>query len=214
MEKPHTEGGLATLYGTWYFSDFFLDTSLWGGYLRTHNKRNIFYPGFAATATSHYGSVEANGHLELGYDWFRGQGTLEPFVACDFVGNWQGDYSEQGADPYNMHIRSNFASLLQTEAGLNGYYNKTFTHWTFILHGKISYLNQVPFHQRALQANLVGTAGSLSLVTSLRTQNLLSPGLEFYWKHQRGLFFSLIYNGQFGKWFRNNELDAKLGFSF
>ncbi len=215
LGKARTQGGFATLYGTWFFSDFFLDTSLWGGYLRTHSRRNIFYPGFAATATSHYSSIEANGHLELGYDWFWSQGVLEPFVACDFIGNWQGNYSEQDAAPYNMHIKSNFASLLQTEAGLNGYYNRDFfIHWTFILHGKISYINQVPFHQRALQANLVGAAGSLVLVTSLRTQNLVSPGLELYWKHQRGLFFSLSYNGQFGKWYRNNELDAKLGFSF
>ncbi len=215
LGKAHTQGGLATLYGTYYFSDFFLDVSLWGGYLRTHNRRNIFYPGFKATATSHYNSAEANGHLELGYDWSWRQGTLEPFVACDFVGNWQDSYSEKGAAPYNMHIRSNFSSLLQTEAGLNGYYNRDFwTHWTFILRGKLSYVNQVPFHQRALQANLIGTSSSLVLVTALRTQNLVSPALELYWKHRRGLFFSIGYNGQFGKWYRNNELEAKLGLSF
>ena len=212
LGKAHTAGALATLYGTWYFSDFFLDTSLWAGYLRTHNRRNISYPGFAARAISHYNSAEVNGHLETGYDWNWHQGTLEPFIACDFIGNWQGNYSEHGAAPYNMHIQSNFASLLQTEAGLNGYYNQTFsTQWIFILRGKLSYVNQVPFHQRALQANLIGTAGSLSLATSLRTQNLASPALELYLKHSSGFFFSLLYNGQFGKWFHNNELDAKLG---
>lgn len=68
--------------------------------------------------------------------------------------------------------------------------------------------------QRALRASVIGTADSLSLVTSLRTQNLVFPALELYWKHQRGLFFSLGYNGQFGKWYRNNELAAKLGLSF
>ena len=215
LGKTNTQGGLVTLYGTCFFSDFFLDASLWAGYLRTHSQRNIFYPGFAATATSHYNSVETNGHLELGYDRCWRQGTLEPFIACDFVGNWQGNYVEQGAAPYNMHIQANFASLLQTEAGFNGYYNRGFfTHWTFILRGKLSYVNQVPFHQRALQTNLIGTAGSLVLVTSLRTQNLVSPALELYWKNQRGLFFSLVYNGQFGKWYRNNELEAKLGLSF
>ncbi len=215
LGKALTQGGLATLYGTWFFSDFFLDASVWCGYLRTNNQRNVSYPGFAAIATSHYGSVEANGHFELGYDWCWRQGALEPFVACDFVGNWQGDYSEQDAAPYNMHIQSNFASLLQTEVGFNGYYNRDFfTHWIFILRGKLSYVNQVPFHQSALQANLIGTASSVSLVTSLHTQNLFSPALELYWKHRRGFFISLFYNGQFGKSFLNNELEAKLGLSF
>jgi autotransporter-associated beta strand protein len=214
LGKAYTQGGLATLYGTYLFSDFFLNASIWGGYLSTHNEREIFYPGFAKTATSHYNSVEANGHLELGYDWFWCQGALEPFASCDFVGNWQGNYREHGAAPYNMHIKSNFASLLQTEVGFNGYYNKTFTDWTFVLRGKLSYVNQVPFHQHALQANLVGIADSLVLVTSLRTQNLVSPALELYWKNQSGRFFSLSYNGQFGKSYMNNELDAKLGLSF
>ncbi len=215
--RAHTQGGLATLYGTWYYSDFFLDASLWGGYFHINNRRNIFYPGFSATATSHYNSAEANGHLEFGYDWNWGQGsqgTLEPFLACDFIGNWQMNYKEHGAAPYNMHIKSNFASLLQTEAGFNGYYSTTFTDWTFILRGKISYVNQVPFHQRALRANLVGVGDSLGLITSLRTQNLVSPALEIYWKHQSGVFFSAGYNGQFGKWFRNNEVEGKLGYSF
>jgi autotransporter-associated beta strand protein len=213
--KTSTQGGLATLYGTCFFSDFFLDASLWAGYLQTDSKRNIFYPGFSATALSHYNSVETNGHLEFGYNWCWPQGMLEPFAAFDFVGNWQGDYLEKAAEPYNMHIKANFASLLQTEIGFNGYYNRDFfSYWTFILRGKISYVNQVPFHQSALQANLIGTPGSLSLATSIRTQNLFSPALEFYCKHAQGFFVSLLYNGQIGKGFQNNELEGKLGFIF
>jgi uncharacterized protein with beta-barrel porin domain len=42
-----TQGGLATLYGTWFISDFFLDAALWAGFLHTHSHRNIFYPGFS-----------------------------------------------------------------------------------------------------------------------------------------------------------------------
>ncbi len=41
-----------------------------------------------------------------------------------------------------------------------------------------------------------------------------APGGHPTAKKKRGLCFSLIYNGQFGKWYRNNELDAKLGFNF
>ena len=214
--KTSTQGGLAALYGTWVLSNFFLDASLWAGYLDTDSERNVFYPGFSKTATSDYNSAEANGHLELGYDWSWAQGTLEPFVSFDFVGNWQGDYAEKGAAPYNMHISSNFASLLQTEIGFNGYYDRNFfsPEWMFILRGKASYVNQVPFHQNRVQANLVGAPSSLTLVTSLRTQNLFSPALELYWKYNRGFFASFVYNGQFGKEFQNNELEAKLGLSF
>ncbi len=213
--KANTNGGLATLYGTWFISDFFIDAALWGGYLSTQNQRNIFFPGFTATATSHYNSFETDGHLEVGYDWYWPHWALEPFVACDFVGNWQGNYKERGAAPFSMHIKSNFASLLQTEAGFNGYYTTDFfTHWTFILRGKLSYVNQVPFHQSSLRTNLVGAGSFLTLVTALRTQNLVSPALELYWKHQDGFFCSIIYNGQFGKWYRNNELAVKLGLNF
>jgi hypothetical protein len=114
-----------------------------------------------------------------------------------------------------MHIPSNFASLLQTEVGFNGYYTHEFCcDWTFILRGKASYVNQVPFHQHRLQANLIGAPGSVNLVTSLRTQNLFSPALEMYWRYRNGFFISLLYNGQFGTGFQNNELDAKLGWSF
>ena len=116
-----------------------------------------------------------------------------------------------------MQIKSNFASIVQTELGLNGYYSKAlalFARWTFILRGKISYINQTPFHQGAIRANLIGEATSLELETSIRTQNLISPALELYWQHQRGLIFSISYNGQFGKWYRNNELEIKLGHSF
>jgi hypothetical protein len=219
QEKNHfgkisTQGGLATLYGSAFFSNFFLDISLWGGYLRTESHRNIFYPGFSETAKSHYGSVEVDGHVELGYDSCFGEAIIEPFAACDFVGNWQGSYSEHGASPYNIHAPSNFASLLQTEVGLNGYYSKIFcAHWSFMVRAKASYVNQAPFHQKRLQANLVGIAESLTLTTSIRTQNLFSPSIELYWRYLDG-FFSIFYNGQFGKGFQNNELNAKVGLNF
>ena len=218
-EKQHfghaaINSGLLSIYSTVEFNRLFIEGALWGGMQHTENQRNIFFPGFDATARSSYNSFQGDAHLSSGYYYSFLPGILEPFISVDWACNRDSAYNEQGASPFNMNRSRHFSSALRSEAGLNGYYTRDRSWGTFFLRGKASYINLIPFQVGQVTAFLTGAPSSFTVTSFIKTQNLIATAVEFFGQHRSGWFGSLQYDGQYGSSYSNNQATMRVGKMF
>lgn len=206
----HVDGGYLALYSSYTHCNAFLDLAVWGGYNHIRNKRNIFFTGFSETARSDFSSWELDPHLALGYDLSLCNIIWEPFVALDYVNTFDSAYDEEGAGIFSMHIPRRYSSMLQTEAGVNGYWELD----CFCIHGKMSYINRKPFSTGTLFPSVDGLGGSFKQSAFTHSQNLAAPGLEFCWRLQENSDFSLKYEGEYGSDYIDNVISLNIGYYF
>ncbi len=203
------------LYGTRYWSDWFMDAALWGGYAHVNQTRNIFFSTYSAQAQSNRNCYTGDAHIAVGYDfsWTTSERRtmIEPFIAIDWALDLEPSFSEHGASPYNMHLKRHFSSLLQTEVGCNGYWVWNVSWGEIWMKDKLSYMSRVPLRTGALSANLVGFPGAFSVTSFTRNLNLFSPSIELNFKRHSGLYTLLSYDGQFGSGWMLNEVVIRVG---
>lgn len=214
MGNSHLNAGYLSVYGTRYFSDFFIDAAIWGGYMGVDQKRIISFPGFRKTAKSSYHATQLDLHFGTGYDFNINTVTIEPFGFLDWVCEWDPSYKEKGAPPYNMKISSRTSSMLRLETGLNGYKTATYSWGVFIAQAKLSYVYKKPHHIGHLNAAIVGAPGSFVVEAFTAQQSLISPALELFWKTNWNGYGSISYNGEFGSSYTSNQFYVKIGYSF
>lgn len=212
---------VASLYGSYFGSTFYLDLALWGGYHQTHGKRNIFFNGFSAAATSRTHGWQVVPHAELGLDYFFGCVALEPFARFDCAVNFEDGFAERGASPLNMRQDSRTSSLLRSEVGLSCYQtlfdNESETGYgLFIVRESLSYVNKKPLSGNGrVSAALVGApAGTFTVETLTQTQNLIAPGIEFFYRWNNGGFLSADYEGEWSGVYWSNTFIVKAGKEF
>ena len=218
-EKQHfghaaINSGLLSIYSTVELNRFFIEGALWGGMQHTENERNIFFPGFDATARSSYNSFQGDAHLSSGCYYSFLPGILEPFISVDWACNRDSAYNEQSASPFNMNRSEHFSSALRSEAGLNGYFTRDRSWGTFFLRGKASYVNLIPFQVGHVTAFLTGAPSSFTVTSFTKTQNLIAAAVEFFCQHRSGWFGSLQYDGQYGSSYSNNQATMRVGKMF
>jgi len=218
------------LYGTYAAdkaeSQIYAEAGLLSAALFYNSTRNIVFPGYASTANSSYRGFELLPHFEAGYDWNLDFGTVELFAAMECAMLFQEGYAESGAVVLNMNVASSHSFFLRTEFGIAGYESWRF-HWgRFILKESISCVNKQPFGLGTMDAYLVGfppgfTAEFLlgappafSLSGFTESQTLFSPSIDFFFRTNNDLFFSLFYQGEFGSGYIGNQLLAKCGIYF
>jgi hypothetical protein len=171
----HLHEGLASLYGAYYSDHFWIGAAAWiGGYYLYNTRRTL---GSIESTGKTHGWV-ASPHIEFASPWaFEGsqRSFFEPFIAFDWVGNWQNAYTETGPSGLNVempHVRN---SLLQIEAGLR-FYQLFGMNWGSIrLEEKVSYINQNPSNTTSVSTSFVGASSTFPVaVSSARVQNLAS----------------------------------------
>jgi autotransporter-associated beta strand protein len=209
------DAGSLGLYSTLYASHFYLETSLWNGIESIQNRRNVFFSDFSEVAKSHHNAYIGDAHLGIGYDceFQRGSfhGIFEPFANVDWAWDWEAQYKERGASPYNMQFKSHFSSMLQAEAGAYFYAAWDLADGMFILKQKASYLFRTPFHVGTISSNLVGFPGSFTVAAFTQNQNLFSPSTELLWRARNGSYGSVLYDGEFSSTWMLNELVVRIG---
>lgn len=209
---------LAGLYGTAYIDDGYVELSLWGSFDQFHNKRNIAYPGFNATASSDHRGWQLVPHIGGGYDFNFSWGAIEPFATFDAAALFQQGYSEHGAGVLDMRVKSSTSWLLRSKVGLNAY---EVIHWAssyLIFRETLSYVNLAPYGiGRLSNAALVGFPPGFTVRSFTEVQNMIAPGFELFFKCDNGFFFSLAYEGEFtigtGS-YMSNEGIGKIGYFF
>jgi hypothetical protein len=203
---------MAILYGTRYADNFYLDLSLLGALNQINTERNILFPSFSAKAeANHYGG-QLSPHLGFGYDWGRDCFVVEPFANLDWAILFEQGYSETGAYPLDMKIRSKTSSILRSEVGIHFYQEWRGDWGACILKETAAYLNKQPFHVGTLRASIVGSPGSFGVSSFEQNQSLFTPGLEILYRSWRNnAMVSLSYNGEFGSGYSSNELQLRIG---
>ena len=214
MGNSQINAGYLSIYGTRYFSDFYIDGAIWGNTMSVDQKRHISFPGFRETAKSSYHAQQLDLHFGTGYDFDIKTYTIEPFGLLDWVVEWDPSYSEKGAAPYNMKVSSRTPWMLRAEAGLNGYKTNTYSWGIFIAQAKLSYVYKKPHHVGHVSAAIVSAPGSFGVEAFTDQQSLISPGVELYWQTNWNGFASMSYNGEFGSGYTSNQFYGKIGYAF
>ncbi len=214
MGNGQLNAGYLSIYGTRFFSNFFIDAAIWGDYMGVDQKRHISFPGFSATANSSHHAEQLDLHLGMGYDFNINTATIEPFGLLDWVFEWDPSYSEKGAAPYNMRFPSRTSWMLRFETGLNGYKTTTHSWGIFIAQAKLSYVYKKPHHVGHLNAAIINAPSLFVVEAFTAEQSLVSPALELFWQTNWNGYGSISYNGEFGSGYTSNQFYGKVGYSF
>ena len=212
----------ASIYGTAYLGDGYLEVGLAGALNRFNNQRfGEFLQAngrlFSATAKSVHWGGQVVPHIAVGYDANFSWGTLEPFLVVDCSMLFQRSFSEHGAYPLNMHQESSFSQLLRGEIGLSAYEVWSCCIGDFILRETVSFVNKQPFDVGLIRASLVGFPPGFTVESFTQNQSLVSPSLQFFYRSRYGGFSSLSYIGEFQMGsgsYRSNTILAKIGMYF
>jgi hypothetical protein len=169
---------MACVYGAYYTEHFWFDIVAWGGVYQFWNKRRSL-SSIISKAKSH-GWIFSP-HLEMASPWAMGDQELyyvEPFVMFDWVNSWLHGYTETGKSGFNLQVKGQYTSLLQSEAGIRFYEQFLYGWGRFCLEEKLSYVNQAPFHFHNVATSFVGSASSFPIaIGSSKVQNLASMQL-------------------------------------
>lgn len=214
MGSSHINAGYFSVYGTSFFSDFFINAAIWGEGMNVDQKRIISYPGFDETAKSSYNAGQLDLHFGAGYDFNINTITIEPFGLLDWIVEWDPSYTEKGAAPYNMKFSSRTSWMLRFETGLNGYKTTTYSWGIFIAQGKLSYVYKNPHNVGRLNAAIVNAPASFIVEAFTSHQSLVSPALELFWQTNWNGYGSISYDGEFGSGYYSNQFYGKIGYSF
>ena len=201
----------ASIYGIGYIDDGYIQGGLWGSYNKYKNHRHIDFPGFDSTANNKHEGIQLTPYLGGGYDFLIGMAVLEPFVALDWVVDFQNGYRENNASPLNMRVPGSTSSMLRSEIGLNAYETWQGDWGVCVLRETASYLNKAPFSTGTTTAAIIGASGNFTVKTFTTTQNLFSPSVELFFRGKRGAFVSLFYEGEFGGGYMTNQILLRIG---
>ena len=206
----------AALNGTYTVDNFYLEAGVLGSYDQIENKRYINFIDINRTASSSHDMWQLTPQLSFGYLCWAASWGLEPFIAEDWVFNFEQQMTEYGAVDFDTSIAGRNSSLLRSEIGLNIYKDYTFTNKSVLLFRATgAYVNKVPFSMGKMRVDFYQTSiASFEVDSFNKTQNLGTAGVEFVYGATNGMFGSLQYDGEFGKGYSANELQVQVGYSF
>lgn len=218
----HVHQELACLYTMAFYKQFYADIAVWGGLFQTDQVRNIQMTGFEFKSSSHPHGTQIAPHIELGYDWRihknlaqNLQPIVNPFVMADWVTAWQQSFKEKGS-PFNAEQKAINGSFLRLETGLRIYKQIPFQHWILGLEQKGSYVYRNPLTLGTINASLVGSPGSFTVNTLSSRTSLGAVGMTCTFKpvSNRYPYGSLIYQGEFSKAYKSNQLIVETAWDF
>lgn len=206
LAESDTHQGIFSLYGIYTWDGFYANFSINGGYNDICNDRNISFPGFKAVAKSSFNNWQILPFLELGYDFIRSWGGVEPYLSLAYVGNWQECFTEKGAGVLNMVVDDHYSSQLRTELGLRFYDVWEYDWGWFFLKETIGYINKQFYDTGELTAGVVGGTSFFTTNIATRSQDLASFGLETIFVPGDRIYpyVSLAYIGEVGKRFQSH----------
>lgn len=227
IDQHHSAGhanlnqGYITAYGSFNACNWYLDANVWGGYYSGKNTRHIDFDDVHETARAKIHGWQFATHAEVGYNAFYCPGQkrfgVEPFVAADWVGNWEKGFHEHGADGFNMGQHGRFASFLRVEPGLRFtevVYLDCGGHFVFQETG--SYVYKKGFDTGSITAFLVGSPGSFSVSTLTGAQNLglFAFSMMYVFSGANSPYIEARYEGEFGSEYQSHLGSIEFGKKF
>ncbi len=216
--KANINQGFLSAYSTFNWVAFYTDFSIWGGYYRGKNHRYIVFPGVSETALAKISGWQIASHFEFGYNpfqscmkWFG----VEPFAMADWVGNWEGAFSEHGAGDFNVGQNDRFCSFLRAESGLRFHQVIEFECGSrLVFREKGSYAYQKAFKTGRITAFLIGSPGNFTVDTLTGSQNLGVFEFLALYNTTCGVYTEFRYQGEFGSSYLSNQAMLEIGYNF
>ena len=207
---------IASVYSNYLLDSFYLEGAFWGVFHQIDNQRKISYPEVKAVAKSAINGWQIAPHLEAGYIVDVTSFDFEPYLAVDYVVNWEGSGQERGAGDLSMRQKSNTSSMIQSTAGLRFYQAFETSNARVGLKEGLSYINRTPFSTGRVTSAIFGSSDFFTLTSFTQTQNLGAVSALFFAEmgENRDVIFSLGYEGQFGAQYMLNEIALSIYKSF
>jgi hypothetical protein len=141
--------------------------------------------------------------------------SFEPFIAADWVFNFEEQFAEHGIGELDLIVASRTSSLLRSQAGFNVYWDwRTEIGSLFLVKGMAAYVNKLPFHLGGMTSWMSAIGGSFQVDSFTDVENLWTAGVEFLYRAKGGFFIGVDYQGEFGSGYFSNEAQFKAGWSF
>jgi outer membrane autotransporter protein len=112
-----SHSGGASVYGTYYVRDFYVDTHLGFEWNEYTTRRRIVFANIDRTATGTPSGQQYTANLGSGYDFRLGATTLTPYVRGEYVHIDIDSFTETGANGLNLFIEKQTTNSFQTALG-------------------------------------------------------------------------------------------------
>ena len=204
-------GGIATIYGTWFTDGFYVDGALTGGFNHYKINRNIIFTGINKTAKSKHNGLEFTPHLGIGYEINMSCYAVEPFATVDWAYVRDKRYSESGAGVLDLNVNSRKSSGLRSEFG--GILSKDIKieEGVFAAELKLSYVQKNPVKKGSLVEGLSGQSTTFGVDDNNKAQHLFSPGVGVTLSMDSGLFASARYDAELSSKSKSHLIGIKVG---
>jgi uncharacterized protein with beta-barrel porin domain len=221
--EAKTNSFLATTYFVYGHEDYYVDGALSFTSSSVRNKRKIpgvgvIIPANGLVATSKSSDFEVSPHLGAGMNFYLDKVTknasLQPFLALDFNYLKEGSYSETGAGPLNLTVKSHSSRQLRTEFGFNMQKTFDFSSGEISPFIKLSYVNKAPVGSTPVVQGFQGQPMTLTTETLALNQHIFSPGVGFYMKMKNNWEMNLRYDGEFSNPSQSHALSLKATWNF
>jgi outer membrane autotransporter protein len=146
---------------------------------------------------------------------FRKNYSFNPYISADYIYLHQKGFKEKGAPGLNLHVNSGNSSVFRGEAGfhLNGCFKNSWGKWIPDL--KFGCVREWRFKGKYYHVELIDAAASFAVEGLNPDRTLFSPGISLMGLFfQEAMSFSISYDSEFGKHFRDQSVNVQLGYSF
>ena len=204
-------GGIATIYGTWFTDGFYVDGALTGGFNHYKINRNIIFTGINRTAKSKHNGLEFTPHLGIGYEIDMSCYAVEPFATVDWAYVRDRKYSESGAGALDLNVNSRKSSGLRSEFGGILSKDMKIEEGVFAAELKLSYVQKNPVKKGSLVQGLSGQSTTFGIDDNNKAQHLFSPGVGVTLSMDSGLFASARYDAELSSKSKSHLIGIKVG---
>lgn len=210
----HINSFYGSLYHTYFFKSFFLNTSLTGAFSNFQKQRKIRFAEIHRTAKSMNNGAGLLAHIDSGYRGKIKQLTFNPFASLDFNYMHEDGFTETEARSLNLVVQKANYYMFRLEIGANFSHCFTYQNRKWIPDFKISYIREQRMHGGNYQSHLVDQKGSFTVTGLKPERNVISPGFSITTICSENDMISLKYDGEFGEKYSNNFVSLQLIHSF
>jgi hypothetical protein len=207
------------LYATWFKKYFFFDASAIAAKNHYKGSRDLDFGTIDRIAKSAHNGYELSGNLSTGLQ-FKAMHHLflQPFIREDYIFLHQNSFIENNANSLDLHVSKKNDRLLRSELGLNAFYCQSLNSKSISWNPYVSYVRESRFgtrHYKAALEEFLSTGQTFTVNTGRPDRNIVAPGLMVSLLALENRFaFSLEYNGEFGRHYKQNEFGGRLDYRF
>ncbi len=209
----HVDTNFATLYGTWYQEEFYIEGSIIAGAPKYNTKQHIYFSTVNRISQGKHHGTEVAPHIGFGYDFIFEEVNITPYIGADYIYIHEKAYSLNGAYSLSQRIHKKTSTALFTEVGIRVFrtYNYLCSLWT--PEAVLNYTNKKSY-KGLTTAALLGEPGSFTVNNFNGTRYQIAPGVGLLVELEKGAFVRTDLYSEFGSKYKGYEIALRAGLVF